>query len=195
MRRLASPAVLLLCAGLALPTAALAAQTPKAKTLYRDGPSGRYLLDGTWYQRPDPTDQGETLHFQRQKSLSGWTATTVPRAVNAADFSVQSYLGTVAWFRKDFKAPSSASDFTWILRFESVNYRAKVWLNGKPLGAHVGAYLPFELRAKAFRRHGVNSLVARVDGRRQKFDIPPLSARETGSFEGGWWNYTGILRE
>jgi len=70
-----------------------------------------------------------------------------------------------------------------------------VWLNGKPLGTHVGAYLPFELRAKAFRNKGVNRLVVRVDSRRQKYDIPPLSVRSTGAFEGGWWNYTGILRE
>ena len=82
-----------------------------------------------------------------------------------------------------------------MLRFESVNYRAKVWLNGKPLGLHVGAYLPFELRAKSVQRKGVNRLVVRVDSRRQKFDIPPLSQRATGAFEGGWWNYSGILRE
>ena len=35
----------------------------------------------------------------------------------------------------------------------------------------------------------------RVDSRRRADDIPPLSARESGSFEGGWWNYNGILRE
>jgi len=37
--------------------------------------------------------------------------------------------------------------------------------------------------------------VVRVDSRRQKFDIPPLSQRASGAFEGGWWNYNGILRE
>ena len=45
------------------------------------------------------------------------------------------------------------------------------------------------------RRRGVNRLVVRVDSRRQKFDIPPLSQRASGAFEGGWWNYNGILRE
>ena len=37
--------------------------------------------------------------------------------------------------------------------------------------------------------------MVRVDSRRQKFDIPPLSQRASGAFEGGWWNYNGILRE
>jgi beta-glucuronidase len=171
------------------------ADRPKAKTIYRDGPSGRYLLSGTWYTRPDPQDQGIKQRLQRGKSLGGWSPTRVPNAANAGNFSNESYIGTVQWYRKDFRAPKGASRSKWIFRFESVNYRARVWLNGRPVGTHVGAYLPFELRAKSFRSRGVNRLVVRVDGRRKKFDIPPLSVRSTGAFEGGWWNYTGILRE
>jgi beta-glucuronidase len=174
---------------------ALAADTPGAKTLYKNGPSGRYLLDGTWYERPDPTDQGIKQGFQQSSSLAGWGKTRVPDAANAGDFSPDSFIGRVHWYRKDFKAPRASSAAKWILRFESVNYRAKVWLNGKPIGFHVGSYIPFELRAKSIKRGGVNRLVVRADGRRQKFDIPPISVTESGAFEGGWWNYTGILRE
>ena len=90
MRRLAPPALLLMCACLAMPVHALGADTPKAKTLYRDGPSGRYLLGGTWRHRADPADQGVKLRFQSQKSLAGWSRTTVPRAINAGDFSNES---------------------------------------------------------------------------------------------------------
>jgi beta-glucuronidase len=194
MRRLL-PLLVVWWACLALPAVAHAVDKPKPKTLYRDGPSGRFLVGGTWHKRADPLDQGITAGFQRASSLVGWAPTTVPDAANRGDFSDQSYMGTVQWYRKDFRAPSAARGSMWVLRFESVNYRARVWLNGKPLGIHVGAYLPFELRAKSFRRRGVNRLVIRVDGRRQKFDIPPLSVRSTGAFEGGWWNYTGILRE
>jgi beta-glucuronidase len=187
--------VLLCCAGYLLPGTALAADTPKAKTIYRDGPTGRFLLGGAWLGRPDPADQGLAQRLQRQTSRAGWSRTSVPRAVNAGNFSNESYMGTVHWFRKDFRLPSRDPGSKWVFRFESVNYRARAWLNGKPLGAHVGSYLPFELRAKGVKRGRVNRLVVRVDGRRQKFDIPPLSVRSTGSFEGGWWNYTGILRE
>ena len=59
--------------------------------------------------------------------------------------------GSVGWYRRDFTVPSSAferyvraSDRHWIIRFESVNYRATVWLNGKQIGTHSGAFLPFE---------------------------------------------------
>jgi beta-glucuronidase len=180
---------------LVLPGLASAADRPKPKTLYRDGPSGRFLVGGAWYTRADPGDDGVKQGFQRTKSLAGWRRTSIPNAANAGNFSVESYLGSVQWYRKNFKAPRGPSDSKWIFRFESVNYRAKVWLNGKSLGTHVGAYIPFELRAKSFRNKGVNRLVVRVDSRRQKYDIPPLSVRSTGAFEGGWWNYTGILRE
>ena len=176
-------------------TAAQAADRPKPGSVYRDGPSGRYLLGGTWHGRPDPQDLGLTQRFQLQEALTGWTQTTVPSASNAGVFTPESYLGTVHWYRKDFRLPRASRSSKWVLRFESVNYRARVWLNGKPLGTHVGSYLPFELRAKSVRRRGVNRLVVRVDSRRQKFDIPPLSQRASGAFEGGWWNYNGILRE
>jgi beta-galactosidase/beta-glucuronidase len=195
MRRSGLFLLVLLGAGLLLSAPAPAAKRPKPKALYDNGPSGRYLLDGAWYRRPDPLDQGVKSGFQLERGLSGWSRTTVPNAVNAGDFSNESYMGSVAWYRKDFKVPRASRDSKWVFRFESVNYRAKVWLNGKPLGTHVGSYLPFEVRAKSIRRRGVNRLVVRADGRRQKYDIPPLSVRSSGAFEGGWWNYTGILRE
>jgi beta-glucuronidase len=172
-----------------------AADRPQPGALYHEGPTGRFLLNATWHQRPDPQDVGLAQRFQRQAPLTGWTRTTVPSASNAGVFTPESYLGTVHWYRKDFRLPRAAATAKWVLRFESVNYRARVWLNGKLLGSHVGSYLPFELRAKSVRRSGVNRLVVRVDSRRQKFDIPPLSQRASGAFEGGWWNYNGILRE
>ena len=39
-----------------------------------------------------------------------------------------------------------ASALEWAVRFESVNYRSRVWLNGKPVGDNTGAYIPFEFR-------------------------------------------------
>ena len=73
------------------------------------------------------------------------------------------------------------------MRFESVNYRATVWLNGRLIGTHAGAYLPFELDLSNLRP-GVNRLIVRVDDRRSPSDLPPGPG-------GGWWNYGGILRE
>ena len=78
-----------------------------------------------------------------------------------------------------------------------MNYRARVWLNGKPIGSNTGAYLPFEIRlpSSLLKRNGVNRLVVRVDNRRHPTDFPPSGLSTTNLPTGGWWNYGGILRE
>ena len=66
--------------------------------------------------------------------------------------------GSVGWYRRDFTLPAGAfaryvpARFrSWIVRFESVNYDATVWLNGRQIGTHAGAYLPFEFDLKGVR--------------------------------------------
>ena len=103
----------------------------------------------------------------------------------------------VGWYRKDFRLPSTAKRLMWTARFESVNYKVTIWLNGRFLGTHKGAYLPFELRLPRgfLKRTGVNHLVLRVDSRRTASDFPPAKFDARGRPLGGWWNYGGILRE
>ena len=170
---------------------------PSAKTLYTDGPSGRYLVDGSWLRRLDPNNVGLGQGWQKQSSETDWTSTKVPNAWNAGDDSLTSYLGSVGWYRKDFQLPPGAADRSWVIRFEQVNYSATVWLNGVQIGSHAGAHEPFELRLpKALVKAGAaNSLVLRIDSRRTINDLPPARNNEFGEPQGGWWNYAGILRE
>src|SRR5262249_35263425 len=101
----------------------------------------------------------------------------------------------VGWYRKDFTLPSASAALGWAVRFESVNYRARVWLNGHAVGTNTGAYLPFQLTLSKLERKGVNRLVVRVDSRRKPSDLPPGGANSQGVPTGGWWNYSGIQRE
>ena len=130
---------------LVVPTTAHAADKPNEQALYQDGPDGRYLLDGDWLFRLDNADQGIKQRFMRQTSTSGWTKVKVPNVWNLGDASNESMSGGIGWYRKDFELPSADSALAWAFRFESVNYRARVWLNGKPIGENTGAYVPFEL--------------------------------------------------
>ncbi len=178
----------------AAPAAAGAAvSTPTARTLYKTGPTGRFLMDGQWLFKLDNRSSGPQL----ETGAGGWKAVTVPNAWNAGDDSPQSFAGAVGWYRKDFRLPSRAKGATWIVRFESVNYRSKVWLNGKPIGTNRGAYLPFEMRLprSILKRGGANRLVIRVDSRRRATDFPPSGLSALGTPTGGWWNYGGLLRE
>jgi beta-glucuronidase len=167
---------------------------PSGKPLYLEGQDGRALMDGPWLLRLDPQDLGLGQRLFAQRDIDGWSATTVPNAWNTGDNSLASFLGSVAWYRKDFRLPSSARTLAWIVRFESANFHATVWLNGRKLGDHVGGYLPFELDLKGVNRRGVNRLVVRVDNRRPLADSSGL-AGEQPQPPGGWWNYGGLLRE
>ena len=176
------------------PSAAAQSSTPSAKTVYFAGQTGRYLVDGTWYFRQDALNQGLAQHFERQTALDGWAPVTVPNAWNATDLSDQSDRGSIGWYRKDFTLPRAPRGTKWRFRFESVNYRAQVYLNGHFLGRHAGAFIPFEVAAR-YVHGGVNHLVVRVDSRRRSTDIPPSADQQNGRPGGGWWNYGGILRE
>ena len=150
-------------------------------------------MDGTWLRKLDNRQSGP----QKETGTAGWTRVAVPNAWNAGDDSDASFAGGVGWYRKDFRFPSNNRSARWVVRFESVNYRSKAWLNGRPIGTNRGAYLPFEFRLpKGLMRRGrVNHLVIRVDNRRQPTDFPPAGLSTTGVPTGGWWNYGGLLRE
>jgi beta-glucuronidase len=171
------------------------ATPPTAGALYRDGQDGRYLLGGTWLYRADTGDVGVAQGWWRDVAATdGWSTVGIPNAYNAGDFSQASMNGYVGWYRRDFTLPAGAfnkyvpnASRHWIIRFESVNYRATVWLNGHELGSHGGGYVPFELDLR-YLRAGVNRLIVRVDNRRTPADLPPGPG-------GQWWNYGGILRE
>ena len=192
------PLVALACvlAGSAAAPAATtyAVDTPSARPHAIEGQDERFLLGGGWLVRLDPTDTGLAQRLYAQRTTDGWTATTVPSAWNARDDSQASFLGSIAWYRKDFRLPSRDRALAWIARFESVNYRATVWLNGRQVGRHVSGYVPFELDLPNVVRKGVNRLVVRVDNRRPAED-PSGAPGEIPVPPGGWWNYGGILRE
>jgi beta-glucuronidase len=155
--------------------------TPKPGQMYDDGRTGKYLLDGPWWFRMDKT--------------STWRPIQVPFVWNATDESPDSMRGGVGWYRKDFRFPRARKGTQWILRFESVNYRATVYLNGRVVGRHESPHIPFEFDLARFAKRGVNRLEVKADSRRGTKTLPPLKKLSNGLPSGGWWNYGGIQRE
>jgi hypothetical protein len=140
-------------------------------------------LSGPWTVRIDPAARGAARGFQagafRGRSVS------IPYVANATGFTghhgLVSFRGSVAWFRKRFSVPG---DGPYVLRFESVHHKATVWLDGRLMRRHVGAYLPFEVRSTlaAGRRH---TLVVRADWR------DPNAMKRVG-WHRSWFNFGGI---
>jgi beta-glucuronidase len=175
-------AILTVAAALAAAAPAQAAEptTPAPGALYSNGYTNRYLLDGPWSFR---------------LGSQPWRQVTVPYAWNATDESPASMRGAVGWYRKEFRVPKAGKGTSWIARFESVNYRATVYLNGRLLARHEGASIPFEVDLTHALRRGTNQLLVRADSHRSLTTIPPLKTMTNGLPSGGWWNYGGILRE
>jgi beta-glucuronidase len=154
-----------------------AASPPSRGAMYVDGQNNRYLLGGAWLFRPDRADLGLAQGWGRDVSgTDGWSVLSVPNSFNAGDLSNASMAGYVGWYRRDFTLPSDAfaqyvraADRHWIVRFESVNYRATVWLNGRRIATHDGAYLPFEIDLKGLRP-GVHSEIDNVPIHRRRAD-------------------------
>ena len=192
--RLVLAGCLALLSAAAPPAAAVG--PPSDRVLYEDGHDGRMLLGGEWLHRLDTADQGLALGFATDPSTDGWRPVRVPHVWNAGDDSPESQRGTVGWYRRDFTLPRDRRSGNFKLRFESINYRATVFLNGREIGSHETAKIPFELPASGLDRDGVNRLVIRVDSRRSDTDLPPMRDSElTGLPGGGWWNYGGLTRE
>ena len=149
------------------------------------GPAGRIVLSGPWTVRIDPSGHGAARGYQAG-AFRGRTV-HLPYSPNATGFTgrrgLVNFQGSIAWYRKRFTVPVGGP---YVLRFESVHHRATVWVDGHLLRRHVGAYLPFEVRAKlaAGRSH---TLVVRADWR------DPIAMKRSG-WHRSWFNFGGIDR-
>lgn len=64
------------------------------------------------------------------------------------------------WYRKEFTAPFGPKETTWV-RFNGINYRANIWLNGEKIAdqdAIAGAYRSYELDLSKHLQPGKNVL-------------------------------------
>jgi beta-galactosidase/beta-glucuronidase len=152
--------------------------TPNVKT----GNTGRIALDGRWTVANDPQATGTGKDFQAGK-FEG-KAVRLPYVPNADSVSERSFNGSVAWYKTTFTVPD---DGRYALRFESVNHKAQVFLDGEEIAAHTGVYLPFEVKRK-FKKDAKHTLVVRADWRN------PDQMKAAG-WHRAWFNWGGINRE
>ncbi|MBQ0734671.1 glycoside hydrolase family 2 protein [Aquimarina celericrescens] len=108
----------------------------------------------------------------------------VPGDWNSQKEKLQYYEGSL-WYRTKFDNELQ-EDKRLILYFGAANYQTDVYLNGVKVGQHLGGYDPFNFDITQLLKSKDNSLVVRVDNRREKNRVPNLTT--------DWWNYGGITR-
>jgi hypothetical protein len=149
------------------------------------GPAGSAIVTlSRWRYRADPDDTGRRLGWQR----GDWTGrpVQVPYSPNATAYSGaagrRAYAGSIGWYATDIQAPVAG---LYAVRFESAHHIASVFVDGKPVREHVGAYEPFAARVALDQ--GRHTIAVRVDWR------GPQHQADTG-YARAWFNYGGLNR-
>jgi beta-galactosidase/beta-glucuronidase len=172
-------------AALALVAGAIGEQQRPAPALPAvTGPAGARVLDGPWIVRGDRAGRGEALGW-RAGHFAGRTE-TMPFSPNAGHVrglaGERSFAGSVAWYRTTVIVPRAGA---YAIRFESVNHKAAVWVDGHYVTRHTGTYLPFEARVRL--TGGPHTLVVRADWR-------DPAAMKADAWHRTWFNFGGINR-
>jgi Glycosyl hydrolases family 2, TIM barrel domain/Glycosyl hydrolases family 2 len=149
-----------------------------------DGPGGRTALTG-WKMRKDAANRGLALNWA--KGGFSDNPVSVPNAANALPITgpggIAGYDGSVGWYRTTLETANAG---TYALDFESANFYAQAWVDGRPLGSHIGTYLPFEFRSQLAA--GKHTLVVRVDWRNP-------NGQSALGFHRTWFNFGGLNGE
>ncbi|MEO5774203.1 MAG: glycoside hydrolase family 2 TIM barrel-domain containing protein [Sphingomicrobium sp.] len=96
------------------------------------------------------------------------------------------YYQGLVWYQRTFVAAKPKPGTRIFLRFGAADYRARVYLNGQPVGEHVGGFTPFAFDVTKLLRDGSNQITVGVDSARTKADLPPPVT--------DWETYGGITR-
>ncbi|HEY3343058.1 MAG TPA: GNAT family N-acetyltransferase, partial [Anaerolineae bacterium] len=136
---------------------------------------------------PDAFDDGECMGYAAAGlDTRRWREVSVPCTFDDCLPQLASYEGK-GWFRREIDVPADWLNRHLVLRFEGVNYDARVWVNGRFAGAHQGGFLRFELPVNGLLTAGRNVIAVCADNTRRHGEVPGK--------ERGWRPYGGILRE
>src|SRR5436190_7628647 len=153
-------------------------------------------LNGDWHFIVDPHEEGSARRYYLngkpygsrdfvEYDFNAAPTLRVPGDWNFQRPELQLYEGTV-WYQRssDYQVQGNTRVF---LYFGAANYRARVWLNEKPLCEHEGGFTPFNCEATAALQPGANVVIVSVNDTRNADDIPSLRP--------DWFNYGGLTRD
>jgi beta-glucuronidase len=182
--------MLLILAGVAL------ADPPHSNVIANLGGRSALSLNGRWHTIIDPYENGLGARFYEdakpinKNDLLEYNFETSPTLNVPGDWNSQQpgllYYEGPLWYERVFQYSKPAGKRLFIY-FGAVNYKARVFLNGKQVGEHQGGFTPFNFEVTDAVKEGRNSIVVETDATRH-----PEAAPAPGT---DWWNYGGITRD
>lgn len=166
---------------------------------WKEHPLGReYIkLDGIWKFKLDPKNEGINSNFgwyHKDLNEKDWEERPVPSCwdlyKNKNEEDYRFYDGK-AWYRYKFKVPEKWKEKYVKLNFLGVNYRCRIWINGRFVGTHEGGNTPFSLDVSDLLNYGKENCIA-VQVERRKWGT--LENHEIPPKDFDWWPWGGILK-
>src|SRR6201981_2382142 len=125
-----------------------------------------------WYQVTVPTTVVAALVKDKTlpdpffgMNLRQFPGVTYPIGANFSNIAMQpdSPYAVSWWYRKQFAAPASYKGKTVWLKFDGINYRANIWLNGKQIDKDddvAGAWRTYEFNVTAAAQPAAENVLA-----------------------------------
>lgn len=141
-------------------------------------------LNGTWRCMPDRDDSGKQKGYHRtgfdfldkRGSCYGsemWRTVEVPCCYTHCGPDMRQYVG-VAWFRRDVEVPAAWKTRTVILRFECLNFVARIWINDRFVKTSYDGFLRLDLDVTRYLKFGgTNTIIISTDNRERLDDRAP----------------------
>lgn len=147
-----------------------------------------FSLDGAWQFAFDKQDEGlNAKWYESGFDRSSWRAVQTPHTWQVEPGN-ENYYG-VAWYARTISPDSAWEMKTLRLEFDAVYRDAWVWVNGKPVGEHIGSgWTKFDLDVDAaWKMNDANTIVVRVDNCFSEKALPYMRSSD-------WAADGGIIR-
>jgi beta-galactosidase len=150
--------------------------------------ASRLDLDPGWQFLPGDAEGAESYAFDDE----AWTSAHLPHTARVESLvtgppgsDTFQWQGT-CWYRRRFSLSPEAAGKKVFLNFEGAMNVADVWLNGEPLGRHMGGWLPFGFDiSDRVRADEENLLAVRLDNRDNPVTGPkPLPQLDFNPYHG-----------
>ncbi len=129
-------------------------------------------ISGIWKFNVDKNNAGEENKWF--KGFNEDSEIAVPGSWNEQldNLDLLHYVGK-AWYAKNIFIPKNFKFKKLWIRFDSVDFHSKVWINGNLIGKHNFGYLPFDFEISEFVQYGEeNLIVLSVDNQLYDDTIP-----------------------
>ena len=128
------------------------------------------INDGWKFSKGDYSNASSTLLEDEN-----WEKVAIPHSWNTDAYVDKDYYRGIAWYRKKLFILKTDSDKQLYIRFEGVNQKASVYVNGSFAGEHRGGYTSFTFDITPFCKFGEENIISVKADNTLNESITPIS--------------------